>query len=267
MSKVDLEHVLENMLASWFGSGQAQITSTDIKQAAGDAGYDPSDLDKVDMTKVYQNACQHPGVPADYVENAQHYSGSGDFESVVRQIQQVTEVHNTQQFFDNSTNVDNSIDLSGATVSGGLDIENNPVTADDGGVAAGAGSTVTGVATGDGAEATGSGDINHASGGSTLIDGDNYGQANSGAGAAQVDQGIHLGDPGYIIDPVRGTDPPVPPRPSSRVSFRGPGPAAPVAGEHQHRVGYPAGRRCHRQRQPDQLRRRRQHQPVRLDAH
>jgi hypothetical protein len=206
MSSLDLVGYLEHMFAGWLGSDQ-EITPSKIEQSVSDAGYDPKDLQNVDMKKVYQDACQHPGVPPEYKTAADNYDGPSDYTHVVRQIQQVTEVHNvTQQFVDNSTNVDNSINLQGANVDGPLDIHNNPVTAGDGGVAAGG--NVDGAATGDHSNATGSGNIAQADGGSTAIGGDNNGIANSGAHAGIVDQGTHIqGEPGYIIDPVRGLDP------------------------------------------------------------
>jgi hypothetical protein len=201
---LNLAKFVENLLASWFGSGnEGHISTAAIQQAAGDAGYNPADVQGLDMKAIYQNACEHAGVPADYRESADNYNGPNDVEHVIRQIQQVTEVHNfNQQIFDNSTNVDNSVNLHDVTVGGDFDLTNNPITADDGGVAAGG--NATGVATGDNSNATGAGDINQASGHSTLIDGDNYGQANSGDNVAQVNQGTTLvGEPGYIVDPVR----------------------------------------------------------------
>src|SRR5262245_6402311 len=117
---LNLEKFVENLLASWFGSGnEAHISQSAIQQAASDAGYNPADVQGLDMKAIYQNACQHPGVPADYRASADNYSGPNDVEHVIRQIQQVTEVHNfNQQIFDNSTNVDNSVNLHDVTVGG-----------------------------------------------------------------------------------------------------------------------------------------------------
>ncbi len=201
MSNLDLASFVENLLAGWFGHDDAQITPGAIQDAATDAGYDPKDLQNLDMKQIYQAACEHPGVPADYKAAADNYNGPNSYDNVVRQIQQVTEVHNTQQFYDNSTNVDNSIDLAGANVNGGLDIDNNPITADDGGVAAGG--NVDGVATGDHSNATGHGDINQNSGQGNIVDGDNYGQVNSGDHAGLVDQGTVVTEQGGLIEPVR----------------------------------------------------------------
>jgi hypothetical protein len=197
MSNLDLATYVENLLATWFGS-DTQPSAVAIQNAVQDAGYNPKDLSNLDMKAVYQNACQHPGVPADYQNSADNYDGPPDVEHVIRQIQQVTEVHNfNQQIVDNSTNIDNSVNLDNVGVNGNLTLTNNPITATDGGVAAGG--NVTGAATGDHSNATGAGDINQADGHSTLIDGNNFGQANSGDNVAQVNQGG-----GLFGQPTRG---------------------------------------------------------------
>ena len=97
---LNLEQFVENLLAGWFGSGNdAHISTTAIQNAAAEAGYNPADVQGLDMKAIYQNACEHPGVPADYRSNADNYSGPNDVEHVIRQIQQVTEVHNFNQQF------------------------------------------------------------------------------------------------------------------------------------------------------------------------
>ncbi len=211
MPDLDIATFFENLLGGLLGHSDAHISQIALQDAAVDAGYDPQDMQGLDWQQIYQNACEYPGVPADYRANAQGYEGSGSVEHVVRQIQQVTEVHNvTQQFTDNSIDNSTNFDVGGDfNVDGDFDFTNNPVTATGGGVAAG--HDVNGAATGDGSNATGSGDINDASGGGNVIDGDNFGQVNSGDNAAQVNQGTTLVDqsqPGFIVDPVRGEFPP-----------------------------------------------------------
>src|SRR5262245_62127248 len=116
MSSLDIVGYLEHLFAGWLGTGE-EITPAKIEPSVSEAGDAPKAPQSVDMAKVYQDACQHPGVPPEYKAAADSYDGPSDYTHVVRQIQQVTEVHNvTQQFVDNSTNVDNSIDLSGANI-------------------------------------------------------------------------------------------------------------------------------------------------------
>jgi hypothetical protein len=195
MANLDLAKFVEEFFAGWLGGNHpGELSAVQVTQAVADAGYNPAELSDLNVGQLYDNACHYPGVPAEYQSAPHSYSTpTPTVEQVVRQIQQVTEVHNyNQQIFDNSTNIDNSVNLDDVTVDGDLDIDNENSTATDGSVA-GHGDVVGAT---NGSAASGTGDANNASGGSTLIDGDNFGNANSGDGAAQVG-GTTLGLGGF----------------------------------------------------------------------
>lgn len=197
---MNISEYLENFLANFFNSGQGNLTAVQIQGAVTDAGYDPAEMDNVDWGQVYENACNHPGVPAEYKGAMQNYPAP-TVHTVVREVQTInqTEINNTN-IFDNSTTIDQSLTVGGDFSPSG-DFDFNPVAADDGSAAAG--NDQTGVAVGEGATASGSGDANNAAGGGLVNTGTNLGNQNTGDGAVQLGgTSLDLGFGGGVREPV-----------------------------------------------------------------
>ena len=120
-------------------------------------GFADQDLSGIDISQVVSDACNDPSVPYPVREAAQGYSSSPhparSFDHTVTQLQQVTTVvyEGDEYFVDNRTTIDVE------HLEGDIDIDN--VTAQ-----------------GPGATAAGD-DVNQASDGSQIINGDNFGDA------------------------------------------------------------------------------------------
>lgn len=203
----DLMQIIQDFFADLLRGGANQSNNTDINQVAGDAGYTPADLAQVDLNKAYTNACNYPGVPAEC--KVPLPTSHPTPEQVVRHINQVTEVHNTnQQVFnvtdnsqhtDNSEHIDNSVDFAGdVDVDGDFDFDQHNVSATGGSVAGG--QTAVG-ATGDGSAASGTGDA--AADGGLVNSGTNLGNLNTGDRASQI------GGTSLDVDFGRGAPDPV----------------------------------------------------------
>ena len=215
---MNISEFLENFLANFFTSGQSNLTAVQIQGAVVDAGYDPAELDNVNWNEVYENACAHPGVPDAYKGALQNHQAP-TVHTVVQEVQTInnTEVFNTN-IFDNSTDIDQSINVGGDFAPTGP-FDFNPIAGDDGAAVAGgnqtgvvtgdgsnaAGGNQQGVAVGENATASGTGDANNASGGEGLINtGTNLGNQNTGDNAAQVGgTSVDLGfGGGFVREPV-----------------------------------------------------------------
>jgi hypothetical protein len=157
-------------------------------QYAGDSrgmlaaqGVTDHDLSAVDMQSVVQAACADPSVSQDARSAVQSgYSGGGapashgggGFDSVVQHLNYVTyQTYEGDEYITNliDNSVDNSVDISG-NVFGDVDVNN---------------------ASGDGSQ---------------IIDGDNFGQANTGDGAIQAEGDVTGANTGVNTGVISGGD-------------------------------------------------------------
>jgi hypothetical protein len=180
----DLMQLIQDFFADLLRGGANQTNNTDINQVAGNAGYTPADLAKVDLNQAYTNACNYPGVPAEC--KVPLPTSHPTPEQVVRHITQVTEVHNSnQQTFnvtDNSQNIDNSVDFDGdVQVDGDFNFDQHNTSGTGGSVVGGQNAVG---ATGDGSAASGTGDA--AADGGLVNSGTNLGNMNTGDRASQI---------------------------------------------------------------------------------
>ncbi len=200
----DLAEWWEDFLAYFMSNPQANMADIDVNQAVLDAGYNPADLAGLDQAKIYESACGRPGVLPEYRTPLTTPHPTPD--QIVRHVTQISEVHNhnTQIINDSSTNIDNSVDFDvdgDFSVDGDFDFDNKPVTATDGGVAAGHDAVG---ATGAGSAASGTGDA-AASGGVNLDASTNLDlQFGRGDGPSLLTAQGPLGVPARVLNPDTG---------------------------------------------------------------
>jgi hypothetical protein len=206
MAELSAEAVMkavEDWLASLMRSGDTHAVVqglNDPETTLSQIGLSPSQASQVNWGQAYSNACAYPGVPSQY--------GTGSFGSsqpsmheVIQQVRYVTEVN--EHFDNHSQNVytDNSLHVEGSTIEGDLTYDPQTANATGGSVAGTGGGAVTG-ATGDGATAVGP-DGNLAAGGSTIVDGPNFGNVTTGDHNATVGGntllGFGTGEPGPVL--------------------------------------------------------------------
>jgi hypothetical protein len=167
-------------------------------------GLTDADLTGVDMRQVVGDACE--GLPGGGPAALQSYTSGGSgstsypapASSSVSSVDQVMQHMNTvtyvtyqddhsitQLIEDNSVDNSTEVNISDSNINGDVDVDVDNTTATDGGVAS-----------------SGSGDVNAATGdGAQVIDGDNYGVANTGDGNTinQVEGDAVIGD-GNTVD-------------------------------------------------------------------
>jgi hypothetical protein len=195
---VDVIQKLTELVQSIIGDHDAAAQFAGDPQGTFAAqGLADADYSGVDMRQIVADACE--GMPGGGPSALQSYTSGGSgstsypapassssVDQVMQHMNTVTYVtysddHSiTQLIEDNSVDNSTEVNISDSNINGDVDVDVDNTTATDGGVAS-----------------SGSGDVNAATGdGAQVIDGDNYGVANTGDGNTinQVEGDAVIGD-------------------------------------------------------------------------